>query len=173
MTGHQVDCEAINKALGLERVPDELTVLDAQEFLANTEILVIELRMRFPHAAWSLNLSPGSLDLRCRQPACEASRCEWHTRHNWSPLRATDHRHDTVTNTNYYYLGGQRVAMRVGSTVYWLHGDHLGSASMATNASGTKVSETRYYRCAGAAGTCPRTVRSQASAWRARAPLAA
>jgi hypothetical protein len=29
-----------------------------------------------------------------------------------------------VTTTSYYYLGGQRVAMRQGSSMYWLHGDH-------------------------------------------------
>jgi hypothetical protein len=26
--------------------------------------------------------------------------------------------------TKYYYFGGQRVAMRKGSTLNWLHGDH-------------------------------------------------
>ena len=26
--------------------------------------------------------------------------------------------------TKYYYLGGQQVAMRVGSNVTWIHGDH-------------------------------------------------
>ena len=29
--------------------------------------------------------------------------------------------------TTYYFFGGQRVAMRQGSTVTWLHGDHLRS----------------------------------------------
>jgi hypothetical protein len=48
--------------------------------------------------------------------------------------------------TKYYYLGGQRVAMRQGGVLTYLHGDHLGSASLATNASGAKVlnSEQRY-----------------------------
>jgi RHS repeat-associated protein len=49
----------------------------------------------------------------------------------------------------YYYLGTQRVGMRVYSgmpgTVYWLHGDHLGSASLTTSITGTRVSELRYY----------------------------
>ncbi|MCL5998530.1 MAG: hypothetical protein M1546_21115 [Chloroflexi bacterium] len=57
-----------------------------------------------------------------------------------------------VTHTSYYYFGDQRVAMRqtnVGtgvSTVYWLHGDHLGSASLTTTSSGAVVpnSVTRY-----------------------------
>ena len=48
------------------------------------------------------------------------------------------------TVTKYYYLGGQRVAMRQGGVLTYLHGDHLGSASLATNASGAKVSEQRY-----------------------------
>jgi hypothetical protein len=29
----------------------------------------------------------------------------------------------------YYYLGAQRVAMRTGGSVYYLHADHLGSTS--------------------------------------------
>jgi RHS repeat-associated protein len=50
----------------------------------------------------------------------------------------------------YYYFGGQRVAMRdkpVGSNVvYWIHGDHLGSTSLMTNASGAKYGDAlRYY----------------------------
>ncbi len=48
--------------------------------------------------------------------------------------------------TKYYYLGSQRVAMRQGGVLTYLHGDHLGSASLATNASGAQVlnSEQRY-----------------------------
>ncbi|BCX04246.1 MAG: hypothetical protein KatS3mg053_2184 [Candidatus Roseilinea sp.] len=44
--------------------------------------------------------------------------------------------------TNYYYFNGQRVAMRNSGGVYWLHGDHLGSASLVTNASGGVVSQS-------------------------------
>jgi RHS repeat-associated protein len=54
--------------------------------------------------------------------------------------------------THYYYLNGQRVALRKSTdwtrgtgTVTWLHGDHLGSASLATNGSGQVVSNLRYY----------------------------
>ena len=49
-----------------------------------------------------------------------------------------------VTNTSYYYFGAQRVAMRTGGTLYWIHSDHLGSASLTTNVIDTKVSELRY-----------------------------
>ncbi len=51
------------------------------------------------------------------------------------------------TVTKYYTLGGQRVAMRQGGVLTYLHGDHLGSASLATDASGTKITDsgTRYY----------------------------
>jgi RHS repeat-associated protein len=51
---------------------------------------------------------------------------------------------------SYYYFGGQRIAMRkrttsaTNGTVYWLHGDHLGSASAATNSSGVRVNEMRF-----------------------------
>ena len=52
----------------------------------------------------------------------------------------------TLSNvTKYYYFGGQRVAMRNSSGVAWLHGDHLGSASAATNDNGgTLISDLRY-----------------------------
>ena len=51
--------------------------------------------------------------------------------------------------TQYYYFGGRRISMRVGttvtSTVTFLHGDHLGSASVETNDSyGVKLAEMRY-----------------------------
>ncbi len=49
-----------------------------------------------------------------------------------------------ATVTKHYYLGSQRVAMRQGGVLTYLHGDHLGSASLATDVSGTKVSEQRY-----------------------------
>jgi len=46
--------------------------------------------------------------------------------------------------TKYYTFNGQRVAMRQGDAVYYLHGDHLGSASLVTDANRKVVSETRY-----------------------------
>jgi len=64
----------------------------------------------------------------------------------------------TSTMIKYYFFGSQRVAMRVctgangscgtngaTSTLSYLHGDHLGSASLSTNASGGKTAEMRYY----------------------------
>jgi RHS repeat-associated protein len=53
-----------------------------------------------------------------------------------------------VTNnvaTKYYYFGAQRVAMKQGSAVTYLHGDHLSSTSVASNASGALVSRQSYY----------------------------
>ena len=57
----------------------------------------------------------------------------------------------TVTRT-YYAFGSMQVALRVtgepiSSTngLFYLQGDHQGSASLTTNTSGVKVSETRYY----------------------------
>jgi hypothetical protein len=46
--------------------------------------------------------------------------------------------------TKYYYAGSQRIAMRVNGTPYYLLGDHLGSTSLTTDASGQVVSEQRY-----------------------------
>jgi hypothetical protein len=44
----------------------------------------------------------------------------------------------------YYYAGGTRVAVRVGTTLSYLLGDHLGSTSITVNTSGTKIAELRY-----------------------------
>ncbi len=46
--------------------------------------------------------------------------------------------------TKYYYHGGQRIAMRRGDVVYFIHADHLGSTSLTTDLTGTVVAETRY-----------------------------
>ncbi len=46
--------------------------------------------------------------------------------------------------TSYYAFNGQMIAMRQGATVSFLHGDHLGSASLTTNNAGVKIAETRY-----------------------------
>ena len=52
----------------------------------------------------------------------------------------------TQLTTSYYAFGGAMVAMRTTATatLTYLHGDHLGSTSLTTNASGQKVSEQRY-----------------------------
>jgi len=47
-------------------------------------------------------------------------------------------------STKYYFAGSTRIAMRKGTTLYYLLGDHLGSTSIVTNAIGNKVSEMRY-----------------------------
>jgi RHS repeat-associated protein len=46
--------------------------------------------------------------------------------------------------TKYYYHGDQRVAMRQGDVVYFIHSDHLGSTSLTTDITGTLVAETCY-----------------------------
>jgi RHS repeat-associated protein len=46
----------------------------------------------------------------------------------------------------YYYAGGQRVAMRLGTTTLrFLLGDHLGSTAITATTSGSKLAELRYY----------------------------
>jgi RHS repeat-associated protein len=44
----------------------------------------------------------------------------------------------------YYFAGGQRVAMRDSGVLTYFLGDHLGSTSITTNASGAFTSELRY-----------------------------
>jgi hypothetical protein len=46
--------------------------------------------------------------------------------------------------TKYYYFGSARIAMRKGGVLYYLHGDHLGSTSLTTDASGNPVAQSRY-----------------------------
>jgi hypothetical protein len=58
----------------------------------------------------------------------------------------------TTTETKYYFAGASRIAMRScrGGTCpapTYLLGDHLGSTSIVTNASGAKISEQRYKPC--------------------------
>ncbi len=51
---------------------------------------------------------------------------------------------NTSVATSYYYAGSTRVAVRQGSVVSYLHGDHLGSASLATTSGGAVHSQQRY-----------------------------
>ena len=44
----------------------------------------------------------------------------------------------------YYYAGATRVAENSGGTLYYLLGDHLGSTSVTTDASGNRLTELRY-----------------------------
>ncbi len=48
------------------------------------------------------------------------------------------------TVTKYYFAGASRIAMKTGSTLTYLLGDHLGSTSLTTDALGNLVSELRY-----------------------------
>ncbi|MEO6061894.1 MAG: polymorphic toxin-type HINT domain-containing protein [Thermoflexales bacterium] len=47
--------------------------------------------------------------------------------------------------TTYYFFGGARIAMQKAGALTYLHGDRIGSASLATDASGNTVSQERYY----------------------------
>jgi uncharacterized protein RhaS with RHS repeats len=53
----------------------------------------------------------------------------------------------TVTSTKTYYPAGNAMRVTVGATssVYYILKDHLGSASVVTDASGNTVGEQRYY----------------------------
>ncbi len=52
----------------------------------------------------------------------------------------------TGISTSYYFFGGQRIAMRQGTTVHWIHSDMLGSTSLTTNSSGNAVGGTMRYK---------------------------
>ena len=52
---------------------------------------------------------------------------------------------DGVTTTiSHYSFGGLRIAVKRGSTLYHLHGDHLGSASLTTAGSAVEASRAYY-----------------------------
>jgi hypothetical protein len=68
----------------------------------------------------------------------------------------------TTTAKKYYYAGAQRIAMRTGSTLNYLLGDHLGSTSITADSAGLKVAEIRYKAWGEsryATGTTPTTFR--------------
>jgi len=46
--------------------------------------------------------------------------------------------------TKYYFAGATRLAVRTGGTLSYLLGDHLGSSSVTTNASGVKTASALY-----------------------------
>ena len=46
--------------------------------------------------------------------------------------------------TKYYFAGATRLAVRTGGTLRFLLGDHLGSSSVTTNASGAKTASALY-----------------------------
>jgi hypothetical protein len=48
------------------------------------------------------------------------------------------------TVKKYYYAGNQRVAMKSGTTLYWLLSDHLGGTAITVSGT-TESGETRYY----------------------------
>ena len=47
--------------------------------------------------------------------------------------------------TQYYYHGGQRVALRKDGAIHYLHTDHLGSTLLTTDAAGDVVARRRYH----------------------------
>ncbi len=61
-----------------------------------------------------------------------------------------------TTASKYYSFGGLRVAVKFGSTLYYLHVDHLGSTSVATDTSGNPISKQTYFAF-GAMRTSERT----------------
>jgi len=76
----------------------------------------------------------------------------------------------TQVTTSYYAFGGARVAMRDGAAapLTYLHGDHLGSTSLTTNASGQKVSEQPFGRLRAGCykpGACPERQRRGEVRW--------
>jgi len=49
------------------------------------------------------------------------------------------------TVTKYYFFGGQRIAMKRGTTLTYLHSDHLGSTVLETSTSGAPTADQKYF----------------------------
>ena len=47
--------------------------------------------------------------------------------------------------TTHYFLGGKEIAFRKGTTLEYVHTDHLGSTSVTSNSSGTVVDTVKYF----------------------------
>ncbi|MBU0757715.1 MAG: hypothetical protein KKF44_06610 [Nanoarchaeota archaeon] len=56
----------------------------------------------------------------------------------------TDYHNGTVVNCEYIYLEGQQVAQSCNDVVKFIHGDHLGSASVVTDTNGDVLENTTY-----------------------------
>ncbi len=54
-----------------------------------------------------------------------------------------------VVSTKHYAFDGQRIVVRQNAMLSYLHGDHLGSTSVATNAGGAAISSARYFAYGG------------------------
>ena len=52
---------------------------------------------------------------------------------------------NATTATKYYYFNGQRIAMKKGDVLSYLHGDHLGSTVLETGTSGAMTADQQYY----------------------------
>ncbi|MCY3994420.1 MAG: hypothetical protein OXF50_24565 [Caldilineaceae bacterium] len=50
-----------------------------------------------------------------------------------------------TTTVSHYSFGGMRVAVKRGSDLYHLHGDHLGSTSLTTDGTGAATASRAYY----------------------------
>ncbi|MBN1890601.1 MAG: hypothetical protein JW850_21585 [Thermoflexales bacterium] len=61
--------------------------------------------------------------------------------HVWGRRYGVGDELPTPRVTKYYYHGGQRVAQRTLEGLYYLHGDHLGSTSLATYGSGAQIGQ--------------------------------
>jgi RHS repeat-associated protein len=63
----------------------------------------------------------------------------------WDDVQLLEPDPANVTTRQYYYAGGQRIAMRENGALYWLLTDHLGSTAITASADGTtELAELRY-----------------------------
>ncbi len=108
-------------------------------------------------ATYDLEVSQNGIDWTRLLTATQAISYEYVGQYGHSytfRARATDNVSHTTSSeaeasivqvTKYYHFGGQRIAMREGDVVYYLHGDHLGSTSVASSDSGVLHSRQGYY----------------------------
>ncbi|MBI2857991.1 MAG: RHS repeat-associated core domain-containing protein, partial [Chloroflexi bacterium] len=61
------------------------------------------------------------------------------------PTRYYEKNVTTSTATSYYYLGDRLVALKKGSTLEYMHQDHLSSSSLSSDSSGGQLSKTTFF----------------------------
>jgi RHS repeat-associated protein len=83
--------------------------------------------------------SAGGPPLRSGRPAGEKGEHGVATCHPFPHYEVTG-----STVTKYYFFAGQRIAMKVGATLYFLHGDTVNSTSLVTSNSGAVHSSQTY-----------------------------
>jgi len=86
---------------------------------------------------------PGSIEALEVESFLDEQRCGTDT---IEPANLGNWQHGVeTTNVSYYSFGGLRIAVKRGSDLFHLHGDHLGSRSLTTDSAGAATASRAYH----------------------------